>query len=147
ERSRCLSDPEHHPDPARGAVRDRRCLRPGRDSRRAACRSSGDLPCRRPAFVSVAADGRRRRETFRRRRAWSGLQGLLHLLFFTAIAGLLEASLIVAARRLRPVIAAGPQTGTAEPMRVLRKGEGVPFGVAIAAGALAATHWFPGAVW
>jgi prepilin peptidase CpaA len=71
---------------------------------------------------------------------WAGLGAILPLLFWTAIAGLIELAVLNGARRLaahssRPV------------PRVFAKHQGVPFGAAITLGAVAASFWFPSWLW
>ena len=65
---------------------------------------------------------------------WLGWPATASFLLITALAGGLLAALLIAARTagIRPLVSAGP----AWIARLARPGEGVPYGVAIAAGAL-----------
>lgn len=71
---------------------------------------------------------------------WIGAPGLLPFLTWTALAGGLLAVILLQLRR-RPSLAGLP--GPAWAMRLIRPGESVPYGVAIAIGALVA---FPASV-
>jgi prepilin peptidase CpaA len=79
---------------------------------------------------------------------WSGFGALLHLLFWIAVAGLLELAVILGLRRLLPRLQSlFPQIDPARLPRVLMKRQGVPFGVGIATGAIIASFWFPPWLW
>lgn len=79
---------------------------------------------------------------------WSGFGALIPLLFWTGLAGLLELTVILGLRRLLPKLqSAVPRLKEVRLPRVLRKREGVPFGVGIALGAIVASFWFPNWLW
>lgn len=79
---------------------------------------------------------------------WSGLVALLPLLIFIALSGL---AIMLSIVSLRYLVVAGRRfsllSSDGELPRVLRHGEGIPYGMAIAVGALAAMRWFPGWLW
>lgn len=79
---------------------------------------------------------------------WSGFGALIPLLFWIAVAGLLELAVILGLRRLLPALHERfPKLDSARLPRVLTRREGVPFGVGIAAGAVIASFWFPSWLW
>ena len=73
---------------------------------------------------------------------WAGLPALLTLLFVTSVAGLVVLGVLVAARRL--VAWRGWQDKVP---KSLIQGEGVPFGIAIAIGAIVTMPLFPEWLW
>jgi prepilin peptidase CpaA len=77
---------------------------------------------------------------------WSGMWALMPVLLYTAIAGLGVMLLIVGARY---GIKFAKHSGwmEREVPRVLRLGEGIPYGVAIALAAIAAVPSFPAWLW
>lgn len=77
---------------------------------------------------------------------WSGLWALMPVLLYTAIAGLGVMLFIVGARY---AIKFAKHSGwiEREVPRVLRLGEGIPYGVAIALAAIAAVPSFPAWLW
>lgn len=77
---------------------------------------------------------------------WSGISGLVPLLFWVAVAGLALMLVLVTLRRLTPTARLAGLNGGQLP-RVLTKGEGIPFGAGIVTGAIIASHWFPAWLW
>jgi prepilin peptidase CpaA len=75
---------------------------------------------------------------------WTGLSAILPSLFLISIAGLVLAGVLVAARRMLPWAKWDPE---GKRPKVLAKGGGVPFGVAIASGALVSLTYFPAWLW
>ena len=79
---------------------------------------------------------------------WGGLNALVALMFFTALAGVLLMLLILSARSLASgetrfsIVEAGGRLP-----RILRRGEGIPYGAAIAIGSVSATPWFQNWHW
>jgi len=79
---------------------------------------------------------------------WAGLAGLLPLLVLVAVSGL-GLMLVILALRQMPMIAArlGRTISVEGLPRVMRRGEGIPYAVAIAAGAAAALPWYGPWLW
>lgn len=79
---------------------------------------------------------------------WSGFTGLIPLLFFVALGGLVQLAVILSLRRIVPVLQhAFPRFDAMTPPRILTKREGIPFGVGIVMGAIVAARWFPHWLW
>lgn len=79
---------------------------------------------------------------------WSGMWALMPVLLYTAIAGLGVMLLIVGARyAIKYAKKFGWIHLEREVPRVLRLGEGIPYGVAIALAAIAAVPSFPAWLW
>jgi prepilin peptidase CpaA len=78
---------------------------------------------------------------------WCGTGGVMALLFWIAISGLGVAAVLIALRLAFSVPQIQHGIGLATVPRVLRRHEGVPYGVAIASGALIASNSFPHWLW
>ncbi|MDE2184278.1 MAG: prepilin peptidase [Alphaproteobacteria bacterium] len=79
---------------------------------------------------------------------WAGLGGLIPLVFWIAVCGLGLMIALVVMRWLLPVVRAdGTGSAAMHLPRVLTRGEGIPFGAGIVAGAIVASWWFPAWVW
>lgn len=76
---------------------------------------------------------------------WSGVYGLLPMMLFTSLAGLAVLLAVFLARWLWPRIREA-RNYSIDP-RILRKGEGIPYGIAIAIGAITAMPFFPEWLW
>jgi prepilin peptidase CpaA len=77
---------------------------------------------------------------------WSGISGLIPLLFWVAFSGLALMLLLVGLRRLLPSMRLAGFEGGHMP-RVLTRGEGIPLGAGIVVGAVIASHFFPHWLW
>jgi prepilin peptidase CpaA len=79
---------------------------------------------------------------------WAGLEAVIPLVFWIAVAGLVLLAVLLALRRLAPTLQEAMRGwGDGQLPKVLKKGEGVPYGVAIVAGTIIASHTFPGWLW
>lgn len=79
---------------------------------------------------------------------WAGLSGLIPLLFALALSGLVALLVILLLRRvLHRRAEARPNWENPELPRVLRTGEGIPYGVGIVAAAILASGTFPAWLW
>jgi len=78
---------------------------------------------------------------------WAGVFALPALLFFVSICGLLGLLVIVVLRAVAPRMQ--PDTGAGGPSlpRVLSKGQGIPYAIAIGPGAIIASFSFPPWLW
>ena len=77
---------------------------------------------------------------------WAGVYGLVPLMFWVSLCGLIVMGTIVLARYFAPslriaALKAGPLP------RILTRGEAIPFGVGIGAGAIIASFSFPAWLW
>ena len=77
---------------------------------------------------------------------WSGVYGLVPLLFWISLSGLIVTGAIVLARYFIPSLGIAAVKAGLLP-KVLTKGEGIPFGVGIGAGAIIASFSFPAWLW
>ena len=77
---------------------------------------------------------------------WAGLAGLVPLLFWIAVCSLGVLAVMLAARLMMSRRALEQPAGLPLP-RALRKGEGVPYGLGIALGAMVASTHFPPWLW
>lgn len=79
---------------------------------------------------------------------WAGVIPLIALLFWVSLCGLLGMIVILLLRRLVPRLRArDPMSGRGALPRVLRKGEGIPYGIGIGPGAIIASWSFPFWLW
>jgi prepilin peptidase CpaA len=78
---------------------------------------------------------------------WSGVPALMPLLFWIATSGLILVAILVSSRFAVNSKILRRHIGLNGLPRVLRRNESVPFGVAIAAGALIASASFPNWLW
>lgn len=79
---------------------------------------------------------------------WSGLAGLIPLLFWVAVCGVVSMLVLLVLRRALPRFRPVPEGGAPQVLpRVLTKGEGIPFGAGIVLGAVIASWWFPAWLW
>ena len=78
---------------------------------------------------------------------WAGVYALIPLLFWVSLCGLLAMLVILLLRRALPVLQARGAMSAGPLPRVLRRGEGVPYGIGIAPGALVASLSFPMWLW
>ena len=77
---------------------------------------------------------------------WAGIPGVVALLFWVSLCGLCGMALILVARPFAPMVAKASLTNGGLP-RVLTKGQGIPYGVGIAPGAIIASFSFPPWLW
>lgn len=78
---------------------------------------------------------------------WAGIYALIPLLFWVSLCGLLAMLAILVLRRSLPLLQARGAISAGPLPRVLRRGEGVPYGIGIAPGALIASLSFPMWLW
>lgn len=78
---------------------------------------------------------------------WAGTSVVMPLLFWIAMSGLAFAALLVSLRLALSVPQVQRNLGLTTLPRILRRHEGVPYGVAIASGALIASNSFPHWLW
>ena len=79
---------------------------------------------------------------------WPGLQGLLPFLFLVTLAGLIFMLLVVATRLILSMASRRSWIETKRNLpRVLQSGEGIPYGVAICLGSIAAIPSYPAWLW
>jgi len=77
---------------------------------------------------------------------WAGIGGVVPLLFFVSVCGLVGMLTIVLLRILVPRFQPSLAEKGSLP-RVLKKGQGVPYGIGIAPGAIIASFYFPPWLW
>jgi prepilin peptidase CpaA len=77
---------------------------------------------------------------------WSGAYGLIPLLFWVSLCGLIAMGAIVLARHFVPLLQVAALRTRPLP-RLLTKGEVIPFGLGIGAGAIIASFSFPAWLW
>ena len=79
---------------------------------------------------------------------WAGVFAVVALLFWVSLCGLVGMFIILLLRRLVPWLQARGLIFVQRPLpRVLRRGEGVPYGIGIAPGAIIASLSFPMWLW
>src|SRR6185295_10332242 len=77
---------------------------------------------------------------------WSAITGLVPLLFFVSVCGLIGMLAIVLLRIFVPRFQPSLVEKGSLP-RVLKKGQGIPYGIGIAPGAIIASFYFPPYLW
>jgi prepilin peptidase CpaA len=79
---------------------------------------------------------------------WAGAFAVIPLLFWVSVCGLLAMAVILLLRKLLPLLSSFALRSKASSIpRVLRAGEGIPYGIAIAPGAIVASLSFPAWLW
>jgi len=78
---------------------------------------------------------------------WCGVGAVMLLLFWIAVSGLVVAALLVSVRVALDIPQVQRGFGLTTLPRVLRRHEGIPYGIAIASGALIASSSFPNWLW
>jgi prepilin peptidase CpaA len=77
---------------------------------------------------------------------WAGIPGVIPLLFWVSLCGLGAMLVILVVRPFAPMIVKASSTNGGLP-RVLTKGQGIPYGIGIAPGAIIASFSFPAWIW
>jgi prepilin peptidase CpaA len=78
---------------------------------------------------------------------WAGAFAVIPLLFWVSACGLIVMTIILVLRKVIPVLRSHEVMSEGTLPRVLRAGEGIPYGMAIAPGAILASLSFPQWLW
>ena len=79
---------------------------------------------------------------------WAGVIPLVSLLFWISLCGLVGMAVILVLRRLPPVLQPDrAHLPKRDALRVLKRGEGIPYGIGIGPGAILASFSFPSWLW
>ena len=78
---------------------------------------------------------------------WSGAYSLFELMFFVSLCGLVGMLVILLLRMIVPRLRPPGPSGKQKRPRILTKGQGIPYAIAIGPGAIIASFGFPSWLW